>query len=978
MNKFTLLTFITLSGVLCSNNFIKKEINRQKAPKTPKSSGHENILARVSLTGTQQESSNPKTRSITNMLEEQKKNVEENSGFDEKNPVFQFQNSQIETKLFQTDSDNKESYYRKVVRKVNGVVVEESESYGDDQNNRMRNNFQAPKFVLPKDLMDIGKQFFGNKVQEEAPKRRTPVAIVYDENLNKVEFYSVQEYQEYQNNKKKLAEKKQNDLYEQHVKNRDANLYNKKPENQNIQAEYKIIVDGKVYKFATEKELAEFRENVVLGYANKNKGNDLLNQRKKELEEEELKRQKELNKIKEKKLLEIEKEKLIKMKKEAEELEKLKNKKVQIAFEEAEKKKREQLLKEEMLNFEEKRKREKEKRDKENELLELKRKTDEMERKKREFEEQKKREELRKKFDEEWNQKKKKAEAEAALKKEEERKEIQRKALEKLLAKPVANEIDKRPAPKQENVLDFVVKKSEEKQNLPSKPSDAKDEKVQSDLGLKKKGFGADIFQKPNISKVPEKIPLVHNKPENIVKPNETDLSTLTIENTTPIVIQWELGAIKELLERSNLATHYNLLLPIIEKANSILKMYFRVPKSDPLEVTLDSWSVSRSVKMDRNITYQAHLVLVGKVYQPTNADDTTIAWAGMRKKDKTTNRSTNGVFALNFNKMINKNSTPYEVRIYVDTLVHEVIHALGFASNSKEMWKSGNNQRDLKHIEKIKNHPNDVYKDGHWQSAYMPNDLMIPTSTAGNILTIFTLEVLEFYSKGYYANKKNLPYNIMFDEINDPSTLWNSKCNDSDETSKFPFFCSKKMALAKKSRCSADFTSMAMCSSKQESNGCHLLPPNRDYNCLIKETKDRRDYVYRGIDSRCFESEEESLCLKYKVEGDKVRVYTGANSYLCSRDGELIKAKHMENANDTAYYNIEFKCPKNIQQFILYSKKTSCPDNCNFNGFCNSGTCVCFEGWNEATNCRDKKSESHNGRFYSESSGIIAVKEDV
>ena len=52
---------------------------------------------------------------------------------------------------------------------------------------------------------------------------------------------------------------------------------------------------------------------------------------------------------------------------------------------------------------------------------------------------------------------------------------------------------------------------------------------------------------------------------------------------------------------------------------------------------------------------------------------------------------------------------------------------------------------------------------------------------------------------------------------------------------------------------------------------------------------------------------------------------------------------------------DIHIVCP-NLDKFIIFFKKTSCPNMCHENGFCSDGKCICYEGYEESTDCRTKK----------------------
>ncbi len=154
---------------------------------------------------------------------------------------------------------------------------------------------------------------------------------------------------------------------------------------------------------------------------------------------------------------------------------------------------------------------------------------------------------------------------------------------------------------------------------------------------------------------------------------------------------------------------------------------------------------------------------------------------------------------------------------------------------------------------------------------------------------------------------------------------------------------------------CSQDFLFQSYCDSEKMDNNCYLKTVVPLGNCLDPiVSKDHQVYAFehRGNDSRCFsdESETRSYCLKYTIVKGKVNMIIGPNSYVCDSDDQVLSIKYR--INEKRSYNLKLKCPK-LDKFIEKHIQTACPENCNSNGFCQKGKCMCFEGFNLSDNCR-------------------------
>lgn len=477
--------------------------------------------------------------------------------------------------------------------------------------------------------------------------------------------------------------------------------------------------------------------------------------------------------------------------------------------------------------------------------------------------------------------------------------------------------------------------------------------------------------------KTPQKInakPLVNIGGTPVVKQIEPVNTLPKDKQWVSIKIKWELSIVKQYCIRNNRLKLYSLIKKLLEKATSIIRMYVKIPATEPDTVLVREGSWCPGYNILKDSTYKAHLVMLTRIYDANEKEANTIAKSIYCQAD-VNHRSTVGRIAFNFSKFFQEGESETKMADYLSTIVHETLHTLAFHSTSDKLLVQQQINDDLKHLAVIKKVKHEIYDEGHWLEAYLPNDLMTPVSRSGSIITIFTLELLEQRSKSYSGNRDNLPYNIFFDQISSESDFFNYECSDMDETPKYPFFCTLKQFKNSYSGCSIDYTFVTGCSSHRLNNKCFPHVSRTEHNCLdtiIEDQNDFSEYEHRGQDSRCFASGSDgrSMCLKYSIKGNQVHVHLGKSPpVICTENNKLMQAKYK--IDDSSYYNVEFLCP-NIDSFIKYEKKTKCPANCSNNGFCANGECICFDGYDNKTNCASLTNVSSLDLIFTENTNVV------
>lgn len=505
------------------------------------------------------------------------------------------------------------------------------------------------------------------------------------------------------------------------------------------------------------------------------------------------------------------------------------------------------------------------------------------------------------------------------------------------------------PVAKKENINDILNKQGQMRKPAPGKPI----------LNMK------PAPQYPERNKAPT-IPNTGDVPKFYTK------SPVAPPGFIPLNVKWELGPVKEYCQRNGRMDLYAHLKTLLFKASAILRMYVFIPETAPRRVVVPSGNVCPEYKVPQDKLYDAHLVMLSRIYDANQEEETTIAKSVSCKHD-TDQRAIIGRIAFNSQKMILPEHSQTMQYDYLNTIVHETIHTLAFHSTNKELIVNRDVKPEKKHLLKIKKINPEIYLDGHWSEAFVPTDLMTPISRSGSVMTIFSLEMIEQRSPGYITSVKKLPNDLFFDDVNDVDAFFKYRCSEGDARSKYRFFCSKRQVDDNFSGCSMDYTYVSKCSSTRLDNNCFRMFGVTEYNCL-DDTADEKyvaEFEHRGVDSRCFESPNmgRGLCLKYKVKTSSVTVIVGTDTYECTRSGEEIQLRYTyENGN---YNDIKLKCP-DIQSFIKYATKTTCPNDCNKNGFCSNGKCICFDGYDAGTNCATDSAVTTNDNLFSEASGIM------
>lgn len=477
-----------------------------------------------------------------------------------------------------------------------------------------------------------------------------------------------------------------------------------------------------------------------------------------------------------------------------------------------------------------------------------------------------------------------------------------------------------------------VSSKSQEKVKSPIK------NKPQKKLSI---DFKQEIFQQ-NTLKNQKNLNLKHDSIDN--QENEIKLS-----DDEPIEIIWEIGALKKHFKNQNQIANFDFLKLILEKTSAFLRLYIHIDKKDRKPIVLNGDVCG--FDFEKKVNLNTHLVLLVKLFENDNANEVIIAKSKSCARSDT-NRATVGVIKLNIEKLITPTSSQTAINNYILTVAHEILHILAFTKDNFKKIGVDKLQMNFRYLGMLVSSSFAFFEKSHWIEDLIPNDIMIPYSRSNIIVTVFTLEMIELASKSYRVKRKYLPNDFFLESMPNLEEFYKYKC-PIDKKPKYDFMCSNNDHIEKRNYCSTDYIFTSSCEKNERKNGCHYKAINRNKNCMDIGSEGQskfQHFEHLGFDSRCFETvdQKNAFCLKFAVKENFIQVMVGNLIYDCKKSGQIIEIRIL---NRPSY---KIKCP-DIQKFIRIHGYTNCPDQCNFNGFCSNGKCLCYDGYDQKFNCGKK-----------------------
>jgi hypothetical protein len=388
--------------------------------------------------------------------------------------------------------------------------------------------------------------------------------------------------------------------------------------------------------------------------------------------------------------------------------------------------------------------------------------------------------------------------------------------------------------------------------------------------------------------------------------------------------------------------------------------------------MVLDGQSATKTI----NSKIETDVLMIVKI-RKTN--DSILASAGPCVVKNS--RTIVGMMEINYtNLQLKSNRAPFEKYSDIMTLLHELFHALAFnagiysglSADLKNLNKPGNRLNDssrFNYLQKLKDIPGQdpLLDNEHWNESYIPNDLMIPIERVDTVLSIFTLEYIEYVSKfdEIKVFRQNLQYNYMATEIKNFSEFFTYDCNkETGPTSKFKNFCTNKEKLTTKSGCDQTYMFKAGCNGNKLKNNCWERKAEKTGSCISDDKSlsgvSLKVFETRGLESRCIESadKKDAYCMRIGLENNEVKIkFPNDNFVTCgpAKSGKPVTFSYDINGVKKTF---DILCP-NVKRFIEVYNRMACPKMCHGNGFCSDGKCKCFEGYDNQTHCEHKKNYS-------------------
>ena len=421
-------------------------------------------------------------------------------------------------------------------------------------------------------------------------------------------------------------------------------------------------------------------------------------------------------------------------------------------------------------------------------------------------------------------------------------------------------------------------------------------------------------------------------------------------------------------LENLGMADQFKKIHTLIFKVDNALKKYVQLNQEVEQKIVIPKkfrgCNTSRTPYLNRtnftdDISVEGDLIIFLVAEKESND---ILASASPCVKNEN-NRVYAGRLFLNLHNLKLDYGSYFEQMQEILVVFHEVLHILAFHKTTfaglydkvlaQDLPENFDNLRKMKHLPK-----NPMIGDGHWDSAYLANDLMAPVERIDATLTIFSLEYLDLVSNEIKTDRSQLGNNFILDEIIDIKDFFSYTCNVNHSKAKYSNFCTSIEQSKKEFGCDRSRIFKTYCGDEILKNKCYEKESLPNYICTNKYTKKDSIGMFEtyGDKSRCFNaiingSKRHAKCIEFEITKDGLFLKAYGAQYKCNHEQEVINMK--VNA-DGKYYSMEVICP-DPKEFKRIYQMTKCPNNCHGNGFCSAGKCVCFDGYSDSDNCKKK-----------------------
>ncbi|KAL4452845.1 hypothetical protein ABPG74_002410 [Tetrahymena malaccensis] len=357
------------------------------------------------------------------------------------------------------------------------------------------------------------------------------------------------------------------------------------------------------------------------------------------------------------------------------------------------------------------------------------------------------------------------------------------------------------------------------------------------------------------------------------------------------------------------------------------------------------------------------------------NPQETYLAYAGWCRS-LISRGPTHGHINFNFGLLKSFNFTDsLQFQSLIQTVTHEIIHILGFSRSLITQWVDSNKNPHINSTVQLTvrgilttflKTPNvlefaKMYygcdtipgmplenlggSSSHWETTVIQDELMNAAQASTiHIFTGFTAALLR--DTGFYASVNSNMEEKSFYGKDAGCSFVTGSCDGNKRE-----FCH---VGSQEKNCDYYYQGFGQCkSSIFLDENCQIYDSFSYPQCFDDSNNFQIDPTFKnalgvsfGPSSKCFNSslikstnrsiQKQGICYNYIcTDAYQVIVDVGGTKVTCSNNGEQLQV--------VGYSGI-LTCPEKLDQFCSFNKL--CPNNCNSNGFCNNGTCICMNGF--------------------------------
>lgn len=447
---------------------------------------------------------------------------------------------------------------------------------------------------------------------------------------------------------------------------------------------------------------------------------------------------------------------------------------------------------------------------------------------------------------------------------------------------------------------------------------------------------------------------MINPNPKNLLNNDASTNNSLTNTEFHPIKIKINYSNLNKAVDVTKKQKRFikKTIMPrVLKRISDIIKV-----KGNSIIQKFDSCGAEIKVprKYKRGETLDTDLLIFVKM---ENSEENFTAYAGACLLESIQRRPVVGRIVINSRFL---SITPEHIDRLYDTLVHEVVHILGFSRGLYQYFDTDLEQDQIFKIENgiyklktpkvvqaakehfncetlsevvLENEGNSGSSGSHLEKIHYGNGLMTAQRVAMRQLSKITLALLE--DSGWYKADYDLADDLVWGRDKGCAFVQDTTCS-----TEFNEYCTVERALG----CSSDYKVKTYCQSNTFSNECFINDFFHDFVCgnTLGDFLPTSNYTNGGAASlevpgkfsRCFLTKlgpyDRAGCFVSKCVDGNIVVSAGGNDYTCGNDGDQI-----------VIGDFNLICPDS-EDFCGLLEAT-CEEDCNGNGKCmEGGECFC------------------------------------